>query len=173
MSMDKTRVFFSFHVPVSSGERILHDLASFPVERYPAENLHVTLRFVGDVFSHEQEQLIAGAERIIREHPPIIFKPLNFDLENGRMRLYVEGGQPLTLLHSHLVQVMRELHIGKADSRPYRPHITLARTNDSLTLPSSHTAYSFKKNTFGLYRSEQGEKRMGVYTLLHDFPLQG
>ncbi len=166
-----TRVFFSFHVPVPSGELILRDLAALPVVCYTPENLHVTLRFIGDVSPLEEAQLRTAAQEIAAEHSSIIFKPLHFDIQDGRVRLYVDGGERLMLLHTHLVAALEELHIGKPDPKPYRPHITLARTNSTVALPSSRTAYAFEKNTFGLYKSEPGEKRMGVYTMLHDFPL--
>lgn len=89
------------------------------------EHLHVTLHFLGDVESHRLPSLTAGLR--------VTFE--SFGLALGRAEVWPRGlavlcphDTPAALLRLHGALAQRCLNLDLAvDTRPFRPHITLAR----------------------------------------------
>jgi 2'-5' RNA ligase len=170
------RTFFSFHVAEAVGNALLTDLKALPLKLYSSENLHVTLRFIGDTSESDLQTLFQIGEKIAKIHATISMQPLQFGIADGRGRLFVDGGDMLRSLNQMLVSELNAVRIGKPDNRPYTPHITLGRVQNSFDIklfPPVSDTYGFSMDSFGLYKSEQGKDNMGVYTLLKEFKLIG
>lgn len=100
---------------------------SWPSRAAPvkAERLHLTLHFLGDVPARRLGEVAAGLQTY--------FEP--FDLELGQSEVWPNG--VAVLLPAHTPLQLQRLHAGLSDAvaalglavdtRPYRPHITLAR----------------------------------------------
>ena len=93
--------------------------------RVKAERLHATLHFLGDVPGHRLPELARALA--------VPFEP--FELELGSAAVWPNGVaviEPFTTppallrLHAGLGAVLRRLEL-PMDTRPYRPHVTLAR----------------------------------------------
>ena len=97
-------------------------------------NAHLTLRFLGDT-TPVQAQLLADALAVIAQHQP------PFELMLGHIGAFPNVRQPRVLwlgvagdvapLHAlHSAVEQRVTHAGfRAETRPFSPHITLARAN--------------------------------------------
>ena len=171
------RVFFSIHVPESAGTTLLKNLQSrvqFPL--YPANNLHITLQFVGEMTDEQLEQLKSIGEEISQGCQPIPILPASFFVEQGRLRLAVKKDSLLLTLQKQLTAKVEKMEGIALKQQEYAPHITLGRSTADF-LPSSlsitPTDLTFSASSFGLYKSEPGEDRMGSYTLLQEFQLSG
>ncbi len=132
--MDRMRLFLAFDLPESIREEIHRAFAPY-VERYPfvkwvpPENYHITLVFIGEVPAHyvnsinEPLRALASSSRPFQfslhgwgTFPPkrpyfnVLWVGLNFDRE-------------LLDFHRGLMRIT-----GVYESRPYTPHITVARS---------------------------------------------
>lgn len=105
--------------------------------QYQPEDWHVTLHFIGQVAADQAEVLCSRVE--------VPLKP--FELMLDQPRLWSQGlavlcasavPAPLRELHGQLGQVLRGLGL-PADTRPYLPHVTLARRAEGAGAPSACT----------------------------------
>ena len=106
----------------------------------PADRLHFTLRFLGEV----DDQRGAAIAAVLA--PPLTVAP--FDMRVGGVGAFPESGAPRVLWVSlaeggeALRQIERELSARLAtcgvprDARPFRPHLTLARVREPAGLRS-------------------------------------
>jgi 2'-5' RNA ligase len=101
--------------------------------RYAPADWHVTLHFIGDVASEKVEAIAACAA--------VPFQPFDLALEQPRLwarGLAVLGASEvpvaLKMLHERLGQVLRGLDLA-LDTRPYVPHVTLARHAEAAIPP--------------------------------------
>ncbi|HEX4890292.1 MAG TPA: RNA 2',3'-cyclic phosphodiesterase [Alphaproteobacteria bacterium] len=94
-----------------------------------AENLHMTLRFIGDVDSRTADQ----AHQSLRE---VAFAPFDLQLRNveifgdRRPRLLyagVEPSEPLMALYARINAAHGRAGLPPPEERRYVPHVTLAR----------------------------------------------
>ncbi|WP_146153882.1 RNA 2',3'-cyclic phosphodiesterase [Photobacterium sanctipauli] len=143
----------------------------------PTSNVHVTLAFLGGVSSQQTEAIRRATTRL---NPPPAFT-LNLDTLGYWKRskvlwLGTESPPPAIL---QLAEQLKSLAIQNGinqESRPYRPHITLAKSviQRPASLPDN-PKFSFHFDHFGLYISESVvcAGRQGVrYTCLEQWPLQ-
>lgn len=171
------RVFFSIHVPKSIGEILLENLqqqVSFPL--YPKENLHITLQFVGEVTNEQLELLKSVGEEISKEYGPVQITPVSFFVEQGRLRLTIKKEPLLLILQKQLFSKIGDVKGITLTQQEYTPHITLGRLSENFSTSSLQTKpidFAFPVSSFGLYKSEPGENRVGSYTLLKEFQLGG
>ena len=169
------RVFFSFHVPESVGTFLLQNLrqqVKFPL--YPEKNLHITLQFVGDVTDEQLEQLKDIGEAVARECEPVQITPVSFSVEEGRLRLAIESNRALADLQKNLSSKIGNVEGIVVKLQEYTPHITLGRPQGDFSLSSLSAIpadVAFLTTSFGLYKSEPGENRMGNYILIQEFQL--
>ncbi|MDC0295300.1 RNA 2',3'-cyclic phosphodiesterase [bacterium] len=108
----------------------------------PTDNLHLTLKFLGDVYNTEVPQVCKVVQQICEEHKPF---QLKFSGAGGlpsieRARVVHAGVQDfsgrLTQIVTQLEQRLAKLGF-KPEPRDYRPHLTLGRSksrkaNDSV-----------------------------------------
>lgn len=132
------RCFLAVDLP----EPLLHDLTDlqgrlgviYPhLRRVKRENLHLTLHFLGNVSREIMERIVAECRPLTTNHrafavrigelgvfprwsePTVVWLSLNGDME------------PLSRLYRQTGAIIEKTGL-KTDNRPFRPHITLART---------------------------------------------
>lgn len=140
----------------------------------PPTNLHVTLSFLGQVHEARREAI---EQALTKVHAPSLRLELNglgtFE-RVGVLFADVKHTPALIALADQVVATMESCGFPR-ESRPYSPHVTLARTRDRLRLrPDRHQApafhHSFEATEFRLYQSltlPGGAQ----YQVLRSFPL--
>ncbi len=135
------------------------------------EKFHLTLVFLGDVETHKLSALKASADRVRATHFCWVVDRAERWRGSGILCLTsttVPGGLLL------LVDRLREsLQTGgfTLDTRPYRPHLTLARKADCRpNLQPAELPLVWQVNSFSLIKSylDQGES---TYEVLRTWPL--
>lgn len=119
-----------------------------------ADNLHITLQFLGNVTAAQQTQLETGAASCPIEPFTLLLDSLGHFAGSRVLWLGASlSPEPLQRLAACLGEQMR--HCGLSpDSRPYHPHLTLRRKvskppNPDFTFP----AFPWTIDTFALVRS--------------------
>jgi 2'-5' RNA ligase len=113
--------------------RSLGDAAS-ALRWTPAENVHITLHFLGEVDR-------GGADRLIKEFGALAAPPA-FDASTSSFGAFPPGGPPkivwlgigdgateMTRLQSALAEPVRRAGF-QPEQRPFSPHLTIARVRD-------------------------------------------
>lgn len=137
------RVFFAIELAPAVGEALYQ--AAGPLRTLeadlgwlPAEKLHLTMKFLGDVDDVGAEKLIDAAALVARLHRP-------FDMTLGGVGAFpnfrrsrvvwagVEHEPKLEWLHHDLEIACRDAGY-EVEGRPFRPHITLARVRTPLPI---------------------------------------
>jgi 2'-5' RNA ligase len=98
----------------------------------PANNFHVTLKFIGHVQASAVDA-IRGALAEVRGGPafPVHFRGLHFFPNDRRPRVFwagIDASQELVALASAIDEKLGPLGIAR-ERYPYTPHLTLARFN--------------------------------------------
>jgi 2'-5' RNA ligase len=180
------RLFTGFDLPaevVRALEAVLDRLRPAADIRWiPPANLHVTTRFIGEWPEERLPELRAALGGIPR-HPPIRIhiQNLGFFPNPHSPRTFwagVEASPDLAALASATGRVLEPLGL-KPESRPFNPHLTLARIGEAgpsrklretiAALPSLEFG-AFSADRFFLYRSRPAAAG-SVYTRLAEFPL--
>ncbi len=128
------RVFIALNIPkdvknlLFELERELKRVYPF-IKPVPKENLHVTLRFLGEISEGECEVLKDNVENLGRGFPLKISKVGGFPTEMGARIVWVgfENIKELIELSLKVDRIVDSLGFAKRD-KPFVPHITLART---------------------------------------------
>ena len=126
------RLFIALELPESCRETLA---ALNPHVRglrwLPAEQLHVTMSFIGRVNSAHEERL---REALAEVRVPVFFLPIQGMSTFGGARPTVvwagvgKGHPHLFALHKHIQDAV--LHAGlEPDLKPFHPHITVGRAN--------------------------------------------
>ncbi|WP_300530203.1 RNA 2',3'-cyclic phosphodiesterase [Maricaulis sp.] len=146
----------------------------------PAENLHVTLRFFGEVGERQAEDL--DAELAAISLPPFT---LNIGssgwfgkAEPRALWLGVTPSEPLLYLQDRCERAARRSGL-EAETRNYKPHVTLAylkgTPEDRLRRFLERTAHfriePLAVTHFSLYRSWPKRGDSNLYQKLADYPL--
>lgn len=147
------------------------------------ENLHVTLKFIGE-WPNLQTDRLGIALRGLASRPPIPIRLSGlgwFPNPHSPRVLFarVTANAKLGMLAAEVDEVLGTAGVTR-ETKPYQPHVTLARVSGSgAQLAAARQAIaklettdfgSFEANSFGLYRSEPGEGGP-IYTLLAEFRL--
>ncbi len=144
--MDRLRVFIAIDVEdpllLSRLERVKEALVATGVPMKPVEtqNIHLTLRFIGEVERHRVEEIIEGVlSNIKRPGFQIVLKGLGAFPSTARPRVVwvgvSEGSEELASLHDEIEAGLRRLGFQPQRER-FVPHITLARIKGSRNLPA-------------------------------------
>jgi 2'-5' RNA ligase len=175
------RLFAAIAIP-DEVARVLAPLAEgVPGARWSApENLHITLRFAGEVSETVAEDLDAALGAV--SVPPFqtsLAGVGSFGDKDGVRAIWagVEASEPLSLLRRRCESAARRAGL-KADTRAWTPHVTLAylsgadvmsvaawsRRHNPLKVPP------FRVNRFGLYSSWR-TRSGSLYRLERAYPL--
>jgi 2'-5' RNA ligase len=149
----------------------------------PAERLHLTLRFLGNVGEGQRERMIERLD-LVRVEPFILPVEGVGALPPQRMPRVVFVG--VGSAHPHLFQLRQRIDDAvlasglPLDVRTFHPHITVARcggapeqaTRRWLRLRRDFVAPPFRVEAFELYASEL-RREGAVHTLRRRFELRG
>lgn len=99
----------------------------------PSDNLHLTLKFLGDVDNRQVPQICAITRACVAGIIPfeVLFQGISAFPDPARPRVVyaaiVDGGEPLKRIVMRLEERLAEVGF-KPEPRDYIPHMTLART---------------------------------------------
>lgn len=178
------RVFFAINLPTKIQAEI-DKLNKNLQKKLPKanwvkkENIHLTIKFVGDVNNNELRLLEVTAEKIIQDK-----KQFSVDIKNLSLfpashprvvSLGLESDDLINFAESFIKQIDR-IDFVKAEQRGWLPHITLARIKENFesehfeVIEQSKYESSFKVKSLDLMSSEltpQGP----MYKVVKSFPL--
>jgi 2'-5' RNA ligase len=174
------RLFVAIRPPAAVRAQLLSVMHGVRGARWQEEDqLHLTLRFIGEVDRHAAEDVAAALGSI---HRPSFAVRLNgvgsFDRRGkGALWAGIAPHEELKSLHNKVDQACRKVGIG-ADTRAYLPHITLARLNRSsgpiepfVEGAAGLRSSDFEVDSFCLYESHL--KADGpIYTIVERYPLE-
>jgi 2'-5' RNA ligase len=110
----------------------------------PAERFHLTLHFIGNVAREKLPRLGSGLK--------VAFAPFDFELRRGEVWpnsvavLQPDRAAPeMERLQEDLAGALRRLEL-PVESRPFRPHVTLARRARGAVPPPEHAGVRWRAN---------------------------
>jgi 2'-5' RNA ligase len=147
----------------------------------PPANLHVTTKFIGEWPEQRLEELRMALEVVPVAGPlPVRIRSLGFFPNERAPRVFWCGVEAPGLDSLAAATDAATARLGiPAESRPFSPHLTLARIKERLDLAPLRQAIAalpstefgdFEAHTYYLYRSRLGPGG-SVYTKLAEFPL--
>lgn len=162
------RLFFALLPPRDLFASLSEIQRGVPAARWQrAEQLHLTLRFVGDVSPVDAEELASWLPRCVATVPPITLSGAGFFGKNGRPNaLWVRAGplEPLLQLHHKLDRMCQRIGL-PAERRAFLPHVTVARLSrtagpidDWLALHAGFTTGPLQFERCSLLQSEPGSE---------------
>jgi RNA 2',3'-cyclic 3'-phosphodiesterase len=175
------RIFVGVPLPETVREQLAGLCHGLPGARWVApENLHVTLRFIGEVDEAEAEDIDAVLATIRHPAFPLALHGADCFGSGKKVRVVwagVEQSEPLMHLYGKVESALVRLGLDP-EGRKYKPHVTLARLRDTprrhlgafLAAAGSFRTEPFTVTGFTLYRSFLG--RQGAhYEALAEYPL--
>ncbi len=173
------RLFFAFDLP----EEIRRVLWKFSTDNFmdssskivPAENIHVTLKFLGEVSEKKLAGLRERAEKASSGILPFTAKIGDYRILGGRVGC-VQAEQ-VDKMFSLVCRRLEEELSGfgfEKEKREYFPHVTLVRFK-KVPIPAKTAVPltpDFEVRYFKLYKSELTPEG-AYYTSLENFPLKG
>jgi RNA 2',3'-cyclic 3'-phosphodiesterase len=145
MGRDKLRAFVALEIEPETRTRIktmVDDLRpSLTNLRFvPLDQLHLTLRFLGDMPRASVAPLSAAIERAVRACPAVDVELEGIGMfpERGHPRVLWLGlalPEPIFALQAACEAAAQEIGL-VAETRPFRPHLTLARWRGPAPRPS-------------------------------------
>lgn len=175
------RLFAAISVPFDIGEGLARRQQGIPGARWrPPESLHITLRFAGEIAESLADDLDAALSMVSADPFDVALAGVGAFGEGRDIHAVwagVEESAALGRLASRCETAARRAGL-KADSRLWRPHVTLAYLNrpDPARVAAwiqGHNLLrspSFKVTTFGLYSSWRTD-RGSTYRLERSYPL--
>ena len=174
------RLFVAIRPPSHVRDALLDLMGGISGARWQDDDqLHLTLRFLGEVDRHQAEDVHAALGSI--HHP-------SFDLAVSGLGMFDRRGVPTTIwagvsspepvhtLHKKIDQAMTRVGI-EPDRRAFHPHITLARlgrdagpTGGFLARSGTVRGKPFRVAAFSLFESRLTPEG-AVYTELETYPL--
>lgn len=153
------RLFYAIPIDERLGQAIAAWRRKLPLEGArpsPLSHLHLTLKFLGATDEARLPELLAVGARIAAD--PFTLKLDSVSLWRHAGVLVLEAQRippPLTALVHALEEELAALGYAR-ESRPYRPHVTLARHCRS-PVAAPPASFSVKARRFSLYESRDGQ----------------
>lgn len=134
---EQLRLFIAIPLPQHLKTRLAmwrdeHQLDLFFKTWTHKEDYHITVQFLGDVSPSQVPSLAKKLQETARQFPPFVLKFGNagiFGSETSPRVLWagvIDQNQMLSILQENVTTAMEEFGFVK-ESRPYRPHVTIAR----------------------------------------------
>jgi 2'-5' RNA ligase len=173
------RLFFAIELPGSVRQR-LAEIAHPPLNALKwvsAEQLHVTLKFLGPIADADLPRLLSAADAVVRPRPlELRVEGVSLFPERGPVRIVAasvaEASGTLAKLVADLEAAAEPLGVPR-ENRPFHAHVTLARAKPPVrrdrvivTVP----AMSFTVGEFVLMESRLSPKG-STYTVAARYPL--
>lgn len=161
------RLFVAFDLPVDLRLRLTGLRGQVPGARWvPAESMHLTLRFIGEVTENTAEDVHEALARVVGD--PFEFQLFGvgqFD-SRGQVRALWAGvarNEVLTRFQTRIEAACQRAGLGPV-SRRFHPHVTLARCRDTslarvAPFVAAHAGFQaapFQVESFILYSSALG-----------------
>lgn len=174
------RLFVALRPPRPMREALLAAMGGIPGARWQDDGqLHLTLRFIGDVDRHAAEDVAAALGTV--SHPPFVLRLDGIGCFDRRGQIDtiwagVAPHDPVRALHASVTRAL--MHAGIApEERAFVPHITMARFSrgafPSGALPLQQlwpTPIEARFDHFLLYESELGADG-ATYSAIGRYPL--
>lgn len=145
------------------------------------EQLHLTLRFVGEVDHHMAEDIAATLGALHARAITARISGVDLFERQGRPHMIwagVEPGEPIAALHRKVDQLLARVGVAP-ETRSFTPHVTLARLNRGtgpvapfLALNSDLSSPAFEFGHVTLYDSELGHGGSRYHPVAR-YPLDG
>ena len=174
------RLFVAIRPPRPVRERLSAAMGGIGGARWQSDDqLHLTLRFIGDLDRRQAEDAHAALGAIHQPRFEIRLSGVGFFGDRGRPDTVWAGvapHEPLAALHRKIDQALVRVGL-EPERRAYVPHITLARLNRSagpiggvLEQAGDLASAPFAVDRFALFESDLTAER-AVYSMLADYPL--
>lgn len=128
------RLFVALRPPPAIRARLIAAMGGVPGARWQSdEQLHVTLRFIGEVEAHVAEDIALALAGVRFPPVEVMLDGVGSFARRGRMHALWAGVSPhdaLAALHRKVDQAIVRAGLAP-EGRAYLPHITLARLNAS------------------------------------------
>jgi 2'-5' RNA ligase len=174
------RLFVAIRPPEVIRRLLLGSIGGISGARWQSdEQLHITLRFVGEVDRHVAQDIHAALGTVHHPRFEISVSGVGTFGRRGQAEMVWAGlvpQEPLKALHNKVDQALARVGM-EPDRRVYHPHITLARLNRSsgpvanfLTEAGGLTTPPFTPDRFELCESRLTPDG-AVYSTLERYPL--
>jgi len=124
------RLFLGLALPDECRERLSAIAGGLPGARFvPAENYHLTLRFIGEVDEDRAEAIAEAMDRLSHPCVPVRLSGLGIAGPGHRAATLwaeAEAAPELTALHEKVERLCRVAGCAP-ETRRFRPHVTLAK----------------------------------------------
>ncbi len=175
------RLFVAIALPDEARAALGRFASGLPGARWiPPENLHLTLRFLGEIDRGEAEDLDAALSTIHAPAFTLAFDGLGtFGNDRAQRALWMGAAANSMLDHLHGKVESATVRSGlPSERRKFKPHVTLARLKNTpierlreyLTLHGGIATPSFEVQAFTLFQSHLGEEG-ARYEALAEYPL--
>jgi 2'-5' RNA ligase len=181
-NMSTHRLFVALRPPRAIREILIAAMHGIAGARWQSDDqLHLTLRFIGEVDRHQAEDIAATLGPLYA--PAITARIAGVEMfeRQGRPHMVwagVEPHEPLAALHRKVDQLLARVGVAP-ETRAFAPHITLARLNRSagpvapfLELNSGLASPAFEFGHVMLYESELGHGGSRYHPVVR-YPLDG
>ncbi|MGQ0660610.1 RNA 2',3'-cyclic phosphodiesterase [Sphingosinicella sp.] len=174
------RLFVAIRLPRLVRERLIAAMGGISGARWQSDDqLHLTLRFIGEVDRRQAEDVHAALDAIRQPPFEIALSGVGFFDQRGRPETVWAGvapPEPLVALHRKVDQALVRVGL-EPERRAYIPHITLARLHRAagpvggfLEQAGNLASPLFTVERFALFESDLTEER-AVYSILADYLL--
>lgn len=174
------RLFVAVRPPDHIRDQLLEAMGGISGARWQSdEQLHLTLRFIGEVDRHRAGDIHASLGAIHHAPFEIALQGIGTFERRGRAEVVWAGvapQDPLKSLHKKVDQALARVGVDP-DRRVYHPHITLARLNRSsgsvggfLEQHGSFAGAPFRVEHYSLYESQLTPEG-AVYTEVERYSL--
>ena len=173
------RLFVAIRPPLEIRERLLSLNGGLQNARWQEdEQLHLTLRFIGEVDRHVAADLAAALGSVRHERFEIALSGVGSFVRRGKGALWagVTPQDDVKALHKKVDQACRRAGV-EPDPRAFHPHVTVARVSGNSGAAGAFierwaglSSPPFAVDSIGLYESSLGSEG-AHYTLVERYPL--
>lgn len=179
------RIFAALDIPDDVAERLLALMKGVPGANWrPRENLHLTLRFFGDVAEPVADDIDSALSELAEGNAPFDLQLKGAGSFGGAdphaLWIGVAESPALKRLAADCERAARRVGL-KPDSQKFKPHVTVAYLNNAplervqgfeqrLGLFESRP---FRVDRFGIYSSITRKAAPSLYRLEAEYPLMG